>query len=111
MGFAIVAYRTQQRGQADQHVCKLDMRSLTLLSATLSKVSGQHRSMSEAYSLQDAWMARHNKPSSSKATPRSMSGHNPVAQKRKAAMYDSSDDEIETRTRLAGLRLIEGSSS
>jgi hypothetical protein len=38
MGFALVAYRVQRRGLPDSYICKLDMRSLTLLSAALSKV-------------------------------------------------------------------------
>ncbi|KAJ7083517.1 hypothetical protein C8R43DRAFT_1142700 [Mycena crocata] len=96
VGFAVVAYRTQSKDDSPKYVCKLVMRTLTLLDTTLSK---------KAYTQRHAIAG----PSNPTQTT-GVSAMNPLGQKRKE-MHETNDedeDEVqEARKRFNRMRLIE----
>ncbi|KAJ7444424.1 hypothetical protein B0H11DRAFT_2250105 [Mycena galericulata] len=80
LGFALVAYRMPQKEGAPRYICKLVMRTLTLLDTSLTKA---------------AYIKRHAQSAgpSSKPAKRVITASNPIAKRRKFYEEVNSDDD------------------
>ncbi|KAJ7434439.1 hypothetical protein B0H11DRAFT_1938646 [Mycena galericulata] len=83
LGFALIAYRTAQKEGAPRYICKLVMRTLTLLDTSLTKA---------------AYIKRHTQSigSLSKPAKRVLTASNPIAKTRKYYKEVNSDDDRHT---------------
>ncbi|KAJ7508022.1 hypothetical protein B0H11DRAFT_1902335 [Mycena galericulata] len=96
LGFALVAYRMPQKEGAPRYICKLVMRTLTLLDTSLTKV-GKFTVDNDmvANVLKAAYIKRHAQSASTSSKPakRVITSSNPIAKRRKFYEEVNSDDD------------------
>ncbi|KAJ7483126.1 hypothetical protein B0H11DRAFT_1914865 [Mycena galericulata] len=92
LGFAIVAYRMIQKDAPEKYVCRLVMRTLTLLDTSLAKAAYIQRSAQAA--------------APSKQSQRATFANNPVAKRRKMFEEEDSDSDVpETSKRMDDMHI------
>ncbi|KAJ7435614.1 hypothetical protein B0H11DRAFT_2257069 [Mycena galericulata] len=92
LGFAIVAYRMIQKDAPEKYVCRLVMRTLTLLDTSLAKAAYIQRSAQTA--------------APSKQSQRATFANNPVAKRRKMFEEEDSDSDVpETSKRMDDMHI------